>query len=102
MTVNNHIAALVGGATSADEGTADVKDDLYLGVNGDWLKTAKIPADKPTTGGFADLVENIEKKIKELEKEIEEKDQCISVLSNKLSHVSFILCFNKHSIKIAS
>ena len=40
MTVNNHIAALVGGATSADEGTADVKDDLYLGVNGDWLKTA--------------------------------------------------------------
>ncbi len=61
MTVNNHIAALVGGATSADEGTADVKDDLYLGVNGDWLKTAKIPADKPTTGGFADLVENIEK-----------------------------------------
>lgn len=37
-----------------------LKDDLYQAVNGEWLKTAKIPADKPTTGGFADLADNIE------------------------------------------
>lgn len=38
-----------------------LKDDLYLAVNGEWLKTAKIPADKPQTGGFQDLADNIEK-----------------------------------------
>ncbi|HIZ95648.1 MAG TPA: M13 family peptidase, partial [Candidatus Ligilactobacillus excrementavium] len=37
-----------------------IKDDLYQAVNGEWLKTAQIPADKPTTGGFADLADNIE------------------------------------------
>ncbi|GAB6093316.1 M13 family metallopeptidase [Furfurilactobacillus curtus] len=61
MTVKHHNVQLAGGASSADEGTAAVKDDLYLGVNGEWLKTAKIPADKPTTGGFADLADQIEK-----------------------------------------
>lgn len=38
-----------------------IKDDLYQAVNGTWLKTAQIPADKSSTGGFADLAENIEK-----------------------------------------
>lgn len=38
-----------------------LKDDLYQAVNGAWLKTAVIPADKSTTGGFADLADNIEK-----------------------------------------
>ncbi|HBV47952.1 MAG TPA: peptidase M13, partial [Lactobacillus sp.] len=37
-----------------------LKDDLYQAVNGEWLKTAVIPADKATTGGFADLADNIE------------------------------------------
>ena len=37
-----------------------IKDDLYQAVNGEWLKTAQIPADKATTGGFADLADNIE------------------------------------------
>ena len=32
-----------------------IKDDLYEAVNGGWLKTAKIPDDKPATGGFNDL-----------------------------------------------
>ena len=31
---------------------AKAKDDLYEAVNGEWLKTAKIPADRPATGGF--------------------------------------------------
>lgn len=37
-----------------------IKDDLYQAVNGAWLKDAVIPADKATTGGFADLADQIE------------------------------------------
>lgn len=40
-----------------------LKDDLYDAVNGEWLKTAKIPDDKPATGGFNDLVDDIDKKL---------------------------------------
>ncbi|WP_409022326.1 M13 family metallopeptidase [Dellaglioa sp. P0083] len=38
-----------------------IKDDLYEAVNGEWLKTAKIPDDKPATGGFNDLADEIDK-----------------------------------------
>ena len=38
-----------------------LKDDLYQAVNGEWLKTAVIPADRPTAGGFSELDLNIEK-----------------------------------------
>ncbi len=41
--------------------TSLIKDDLYAAVNGNWLKTAKIPADHATTGGFTDLNDNIDK-----------------------------------------
>lgn len=51
-----------------------VKDDLYLAVNGTWLKTAKIPADKPLTGGFADLADNIEKTLMHDFKELSSAD----------------------------
>nr|WP_225353409.1 M13 family metallopeptidase [Lacticaseibacillus thailandensis] len=37
------------------------KDDLYLAVNGEWEATAVIPDDKPTTGGFSDLADGVEK-----------------------------------------
>lgn len=40
-----------------------IKDDLYEAVNGEWLKTAKIPDDKPATGGFNDLVDKIDKQL---------------------------------------
>jgi len=40
---------------------AAVKNDLYDAVNGDWLKTAEIPDDHASTGGFMDLVDAIEK-----------------------------------------
>ncbi|PEH08294.1 peptidase M13 [Lactobacillus sp. UMNPBX3] len=40
-----------------------IKDDLYETVNGEWLKTAKIPDDKPATGGFNDLVDDIDKQL---------------------------------------
>lgn len=40
--------------------TNELKTDFYDYVNGEWIKTAKIPADKPATGGFQDLVQDIE------------------------------------------
>lgn len=40
------------------------QDDLYDYVNGEWQKTAVIPDDKPTTGGFSDLAEEVEKTLK--------------------------------------
>ncbi|GAT18273.1 endopeptidase [Secundilactobacillus silagincola] len=38
-----------------------IKTDLYDAVNGEWLKTATIPGDHSTTGGFTDLSDGIEK-----------------------------------------
>lgn len=40
--------------------TVRIQDDLYEAVNGEWLKTAVIPDDKPTTGGFSTLAQNVE------------------------------------------
>ncbi|WP_297076485.1 M13 family metallopeptidase [uncultured Enterococcus sp.] len=40
--------------------TRRAQDDFYDYVNGEWLETAKIPEDKPSTGGFQDLVTSIE------------------------------------------
>ena len=37
-----------------------VQDDLYMFTNKEWLDKAVIPADKPTTGGFADLATQVE------------------------------------------
>lgn len=37
-----------------------IKDDLYLAVNGEWLETAKIPDDQPSTGGFMDVHKAVE------------------------------------------
>ena len=38
-----------------------IQDDLYMAVNGEWLKTAVIPDDRPTAGGFVELNEDVEK-----------------------------------------
>ena len=46
---------------STENTTVRIQDDLYQYVNGEWLKTAVIPADKPMTGGFASLDEDVEK-----------------------------------------
>ncbi|MGT2923654.1 M13 family metallopeptidase [Streptococcus caviae] len=37
-----------------------LQDDFYDAVNGEWEKTAVIPDDKPRTGGFSDLSDEIE------------------------------------------
>lgn len=38
-----------------------LQDDFFNYVNGEWEKTAVIPEDKPVTGGFMDLDQDIEK-----------------------------------------
>lgn len=38
-----------------------IQDDLFQAVNGDWIEKAVIPSDKPSTGGFQDLDEEVEK-----------------------------------------
>uniref|UniRef100_UPI003F690BDF M13 family metallopeptidase n=1 Tax=Streptococcus pluranimalium TaxID=82348 RepID=UPI003F690BDF len=37
-----------------------LQDDFFDAVNGEWEKTAVIPDDKPCTGGFSDLADEIE------------------------------------------
>ncbi|WEV54487.1 endopeptidase [Leuconostocaceae bacterium ESL0723] len=36
------------------------QDDFYQALNGQWIDQAEIPADKPATGGFYDLLQTIE------------------------------------------
>ena len=43
------------------ETTIRIQDNLYEAVNGEWLKTAVIPDDRPTAGGFSDLDQEVEK-----------------------------------------
>ena len=38
----------------------DYKENFYHAVNGKWAETAVIPDDKPRTGGFSDLADEIE------------------------------------------
>lgn len=40
-----------------------IKDDLYEAVNGEWVKQAQIPDDKPATGGFQMLDDQVEKQL---------------------------------------
>ena len=42
------------------EANVRIQDDLYEAVNGAWLKTAVIPEDRPTTGGFSILDQEVE------------------------------------------
>ena len=37
-----------------------IQDNLYMAVNGEWLETAVIPDDRPTTGGFSVLDQEVE------------------------------------------
>lgn len=40
---------------SSIDRTVDPKQDFYQFVNGNWLKTAKIPEDQALSGAFAEL-----------------------------------------------
>lgn len=69
------LALLVGQATGQDDGGIDesaldksvrIQDDLFLHVNGTWLKTAKIPEDKSNYGSFGILADKSQYRIKQI------------------------------------
>lgn len=41
--------------------TIRIQDDLYMHVNKEWMDSAVIPADKPATGGFINIDQDVEK-----------------------------------------
>lgn len=42
------------------------QDDLYRAANGDWLRSAAIPADRARTGAFIELVDGAEEAVREI------------------------------------
>jgi len=50
--------------TSAFDPDIRVQDDLFRHVNGPWLRTAEIPADKATAGAFVTLFDEAELKVR--------------------------------------
>jgi putative endopeptidase len=50
--------------TSAFDPDIRVQDDLFRHVNGPWLRTAEIPADKATAGAFVTLFDEAEMKVR--------------------------------------
>lgn len=57
----NHFSTTPGGdAVHFPVNHDQLRQDLYAAVNGDWAKQATIPSDHASTGGFMDLVDNIE------------------------------------------
>ncbi len=49
-----------------DDALPRIQDDLYRHVNGDWLRTAQIPADRARSGSFLDLVDEAEVAVREI------------------------------------
>ncbi|WP_235954197.1 M13 family metallopeptidase [Actinomyces faecalis] len=56
-TTATHAAPVLAGVldTAAADTSVRVQDDLFRHVNGTWLSTAPIPADRPSAGSFYDL-----------------------------------------------
>ena len=52
--------------TSAFDPSIRVQDDLFQHVNGGWLATARIPADKSDYGSFGKLADQSQKQIREI------------------------------------
>ena len=50
--------------TSAFDPDIRVQDDLFRHVNGPWLRTTEIPADKATAGAFVTLFDEAEQKVR--------------------------------------
>lgn len=72
-----------------------IKDDLYEAVNGEWIKTAKIPADKPATGGFNDLVDEIDQLMMNDFDEFVEKKSATGALGQAVKLYQLAADFNR-------
>ncbi len=76
-----------------------IQDDLYESVNGSWLKDAKIPADRPTAGGFSELDINVEKLLMNDFKEFNEgkKETSIKEMNDAILIYKKVLDVNKRN-----
>lgn len=74
LSANNSEGGNADQSTNDSIDTSLLKDDLYKAVNGRWEKTAKIPADHSSTGGFMDLNDNIDKQLMSDLDELENKN----------------------------
>ena len=50
----------IGNGMTALADSISPKDDFYEAVNGEWLASAVIPADRPSVGGFMDISDDVE------------------------------------------
>ncbi|MEA4896663.1 MAG: M13 family metallopeptidase [Christensenellaceae bacterium] len=55
------VTLFAGNAMAVLAQAPSLKDDFYDAVNAEWYASAEIPADKPSTGGFMNLVDGVEK-----------------------------------------
>ena len=60
--------------TAAADPAVRVQDDLFRHVNGTWLATAQIPADRPSTGSFTALRDAAEAACREIIEEVADGD----------------------------
>src|SRR3954453_5792264 len=51
---------------SAFDESIRIQDDLFRHVNGTWLNTTQIPADKPVTGAFMELRDQAEAAVRDI------------------------------------
>ena len=59
-------------------------DNFFLHVNGGWLKTAEIPADRASTGSFQDLQILSETRLKTIVADLEKKRSGLTAEERKL------------------
>lgn len=73
-----------------------IKDDLYDAVNGSWIKTATIPDDKPATGGFNDLVDQIDGRLMDdFDQMVQHVDQQSAPMQEFVKYYQLALDFNR-------
>ena len=77
------------------ESKVRIQDDLYEYVNGEWMKNAVIPQDRPTAGGFSDLDLNVEKLLMQ-----EFKDFSLNKNSTDIKEMSYAVEMYKKFIDV--
>ena len=60
------------------------QDDLYRHMNGAWIDSAEIPADRSSDGAFYRLYENAEKQVREIIEELAGQSHEVGTISQKI------------------
>ncbi|WP_244960140.1 M13 family metallopeptidase [Actinomyces faecalis] len=86
-TTATHAAPVLAGVldTAAADTSVRVQDDLFRHVNGTWLSTAPIPADRPSAGSFYDLRDASEEACHTILEELAASQPDLSTPSGKIA-----------------